>query len=34
VFGSPHTTEMIQFSATQELKATDEAIRKYMEANA
>jgi hypothetical protein len=27
-------TEMIQFSPTQELKATDEAIRKYMEANA
>jgi mannose-6-phosphate isomerase-like protein (cupin superfamily) len=27
-------TEMIQFSPTQELKATDDAIRKYMEANA
>ncbi len=26
-------TEMIQFSPTQELKATDEAIRQYMEAN-
>jgi hypothetical protein len=27
-------TEMIQFSPTKELKATDEAIRKYMEENA
>ena len=26
-------TEMIQFSPTAEMKATDEAIRKYMEAN-
>lgn len=28
------STEMIQFSPRQELKATDEAIRKYLEANA
>jgi hypothetical protein len=27
-------SEMIQFSPTAELKATDEAIRQYMEANA
>lgn len=27
-------TEMVQFSPTEELKATDEAIRQYMEANA
>ena len=27
-------TETIQFSPTRELKSTDEAIRKYMEANA